>query len=430
MPLVSVIIPVYNVKQYLEECINSVRNQTLKNIEILCIDDGSTDGSDKILDYYAEEDDRIRVIHKENEGYGKAINCGFLIAAGKYIGIVESDDFILPDMFEALYKEAEADQLDFVKSAYYRIWNGEYKIYIRDDHMDSYYNRIIDDHSRMEAFDFSSYNWTGLYKREFLEKNNILHNETPGASYQDFGFWLQVMCMFQKAKWIDRGFYMYRQDNPESSVKSRAKMMAVLDECRYVSDILLSRSMIREWRCCNYFRMSKHKATFFRLDNSLRREYAYIIQKDYLELKDEIDYTDALIPTKKDDLDWIQRMSDNPERISKELIDIGNTLKQKLDQKEGIIIYGTGKRAISTFTKLQNTGYQSKIRYFVVTNRNKNSHFLGYPVKSINETAFFESRDVVMVAVKENSRAYFEILKELEHRNCNDYINTEYINCL
>ena len=223
---------------------------------------------------------------------------------------------------------------------------------------------------------------------------------------------------------------MYRQDNPESSVKSRAKMMAVLDECRYVSDILLSRSMIREWRCCNYFRMSKHKATFFRLDNSLRREYAYIIQKDYLELKDEIDYTDALIPTKKDDLDWIQRMSDNPERISKELIDIGNTLKQKLDQKEGIIIYGTGKRAISTFTKLQNTGYQSKIRYFVVTNRNKNSHFLGYPVKSINETAFFESRDVVMVAVKENSRAYFEILKELEHRNCNDYINTEYINCL
>ena len=107
MPKVSIVIPTYNVEQYLKECLDSVINQTLKDIEIICVDDGSTDNSGKILDEYAAKDSRIKVIHKENGGYGKAMNVGIDNATGEYIGIVEPDDYIEFDMYETLYINAK-----------------------------------------------------------------------------------------------------------------------------------------------------------------------------------------------------------------------------------------------------------------------------------------------------------------------------------
>ena len=115
MPKVSVIIPVYNVENYLRQCLDSVVNQTLSDIEIICVDDGSTDNSGKILDEYATKDSRIKVIHKENGGYGKAMNVGLDNAIGEYIGIVEPDDYIALDMYETLYNIAKEKDLDFSK---------------------------------------------------------------------------------------------------------------------------------------------------------------------------------------------------------------------------------------------------------------------------------------------------------------------------
>ena len=100
MPKVSIIVPTYNVEQYLREAMDSIINQTLKDIEIICIDDGSTDNSGKILDEYASKDSRVKVIHKKNGGYGKAMNVGLDNATGEYVGIVEPDDYIEPDMYE------------------------------------------------------------------------------------------------------------------------------------------------------------------------------------------------------------------------------------------------------------------------------------------------------------------------------------------
>ena len=93
-PLISIIIPVYNVEQYLDECMKSLINQTLKDIEIICINDGSTDNSLEILKGYAEKDDRIKIIDKENGGYGIAMNMGLKAATGEYIGILEPDDYV------------------------------------------------------------------------------------------------------------------------------------------------------------------------------------------------------------------------------------------------------------------------------------------------------------------------------------------------
>ena len=115
---VSVVIPIYNVEKYLRQCLDSVVNQTLKEIEIICVNDGSTDSSPAIINEYAAKDPRIVVIDKANSGYGHSMNCGFDLARGEYIGIVESDDYADPDMFEKLYECAAADGLDVVKSGF------------------------------------------------------------------------------------------------------------------------------------------------------------------------------------------------------------------------------------------------------------------------------------------------------------------------
>ena len=96
MAKVSIVVPVYNVERYLEECLNSIKIQTLKDIEIICVDDGSTDLSAQILDNYAKKDNRFHVIHKQNEGYGRTMNIGISKATAPYVGIVESDDIIEP----------------------------------------------------------------------------------------------------------------------------------------------------------------------------------------------------------------------------------------------------------------------------------------------------------------------------------------------
>ena len=113
---VSIIIPTYNVEEYLEECLDSVCRQTLKDIEILCVNDGSTDGSLEIIKRYAAKDERIVVLDGPNGGYGKAMNRGLDAATGEYIGIVEPDDFIALTMYEDLAKLADENALDFVKA--------------------------------------------------------------------------------------------------------------------------------------------------------------------------------------------------------------------------------------------------------------------------------------------------------------------------
>ena len=120
MAKVSIIIPTYNVEAYLVECMESVVRQTLKDVEIICINDGSTDGSLKILQSYAKKDERIVIVDKENGGYGMAMNIGIERATGEYIGIVEPDDFVPLSMYEDLYEIASKNQLDFVKADFYR----------------------------------------------------------------------------------------------------------------------------------------------------------------------------------------------------------------------------------------------------------------------------------------------------------------------
>ena len=119
MPKVSVIVPIYGVENYLRECVDSILNQTLKDIEIILIDDGGKDNCPQIIDEYAQKDERIVAIHKPNGGYGQTCNVGLERATGEYVAIVEPDDYIDSKMYEDLYNIATKYNSDIVKSCFY-----------------------------------------------------------------------------------------------------------------------------------------------------------------------------------------------------------------------------------------------------------------------------------------------------------------------
>ena len=110
--LISVIVPVYNVRKYIEKCIYSIINQTYKNLEIIIIDDGSTDGSETLCDKFKDKDQRVIVLHQKNSGQSRARNKGLEIASGEYIGFVDADDWIDNDFFEKLIEKSEKEDLD------------------------------------------------------------------------------------------------------------------------------------------------------------------------------------------------------------------------------------------------------------------------------------------------------------------------------
>jgi len=274
MPKVSIVIPVFNVELYLRECLDSVVNQTLTDIEIICVNDGSTDNSLSILMEYAENDERIKVINKKNTGYGHTMNVGIDEATGEYIGIVESDDYVKKNMYENLYEAATTYNLDFVK-ADYEIFVGDGKQrkfkYVSLSKDKSNYNKVLNPWDNVRVFTFYKENWSGIYNRNFINKNNIRHNETPGASFQDNGFWFQVFCHARRIMFIDKPFYQLRRDNPNSSVFSREKVFCVFEEYNFIKNFLESNPAIKK-RFIYIYSRQKYMSCMFHY-NRIAEEY-------------------------------------------------------------------------------------------------------------------------------------------------------------
>lgn len=227
-PSVSVLTPVYNVERFLPECLDSLKRQTLKDIEFICVNDGSTDGSLGILRSYAKGDFRFRIIDKPNSGYGASMNRGLEAARGEYIGIVESDDFADPDMFKKLFRFAQKHDCDLVKSNYYEHNDaGDTKVKLYDSYS---YRKVFDPRNMPEIMRSVPTIWAGLYRKKMLDDNGIRFNETPGASFQDTSFVQKVWMSARRVAVLKRSFLHYRVDNSGSSVKSSAKIFEVCGE--------------------------------------------------------------------------------------------------------------------------------------------------------------------------------------------------------
>lgn len=240
-PLISVIMPSYNVRRYIRTCIESVLAQTFSDMEILMIDAGSEDGTLDILQEYADQDDRIRLIHSDRKSYGYQVNMGIRMARGEYIGIVETDDFIEPDMFRALYECAGQSGVDYVRGRgrfYREIAEGmaaerPIRCPVQDENM---FGTVLDPREHPELVYSDRFLWLGLYRADFAKTLRL--NETPGAAYQDIGFMLQVHSNAGKAVYLNREVYHYRLDNAGASAYDERALRFLVQECIYKETFL------------------------------------------------------------------------------------------------------------------------------------------------------------------------------------------------
>ena len=322
-PSISVILPSLNVSQYIKECITSVINQTLKNIEIICVDAGSTDGTLEIIREFEKKDNRIKVIISDKKSYGYQMNLGIDAALGKYIGIVETDDYVDTNMYKTLFDLAEKYKLDFIKSDFYRFVydkSGKIELFLNKLGNDkSYYNRVLNPKINKKCFSFIMNTWSGIYNKDFLKKYNIKHNETPGASFQDTDFWFQTFSFAERAYFLDQPFYMNRRDNPNSSVYSKSKIFAFCDEYNYIYSILekhpeLKKEMLPVFQ---YYRYKHYMSSINRSSDDMKFEFIKKFSEDYIYSKnigelDESLFTDGAKKT-------VHAIMNNPELYYQQL---------------------------------------------------------------------------------------------------------------
>lgn len=224
-PLVSVIVPIYNAERFLDQALDSIEAQTLNNIEILCINDGSTDGSLAIIQEHAENDERIRIIDKPNGGYGSGCNRGIREAKGTWIAIVEPDDWIDPGMYKDMTDFAGkfSEVIDIVKTPFYSIWLPDTP---QQQHLNCSYNLLVkptrqpftvDDPGFVEILGHHPSIWSALYRKDFLLENDIWFPEYPGAGWADNPFLIETYIKAKNIVYLPKPYYNYREDTPEQA---------------------------------------------------------------------------------------------------------------------------------------------------------------------------------------------------------------------
>ncbi len=249
MPELTVIMPSLNVSVYIEECIQSAIGQSMKDIEIICVDAGSTDGTIEILQKYALKDTRIRIIHSDVKSYGHQVNMGIKAAHGKYIAILETDDYIADNMYENLVRIMDKYRLDIIKADYDCFWTQKNGIRIFErvksfsGKRKEWYNKVVSAEALPEIHRFDISVWKGAYRRAFLINNDIFFNETLGAAYQDICFHHISMAYVQRMMYIPESYYRYRRDNENSSsnctkgLKYLAQEYEILFQKQYINDM-------------------------------------------------------------------------------------------------------------------------------------------------------------------------------------------------
>lgn len=252
-PKVSVVVPVYNVERYLAECVDSILRQTLKDIEVILVDDGSPDGCGRMIDDYARRDARVVPVHQPNRGYGAAVNRGIAMARGAYVGIVESDDWIEPDMYEKLYASALANDTDVTKGGFfvYRSAAADPRerdvVFRNTDEVDLWRAPEgafrITDWPALLAFHPSI--WSSIYRADFIKAIGI--PETAGASYQDFPFIMQVLTRARRISVVKQCFVHWRNDPQQgNSTSAGGRKLLVMPQSTLAARKIIEESGLYE----------------------------------------------------------------------------------------------------------------------------------------------------------------------------------------
>ena len=356
-PKVSVIMPSLNVVKYIRQAVESVQHQTLRDIEILCVDAGSTDGTREILDELAKGDQRIHVLISDVRSYGHQVNMGLNAAHGEYIGIVETDDWVLPEMYEEQYAVAKAQHVDFLRADRY-IFKGEgwtsaeheYLYMINSPKNHKLYGRAFHPDSQSVSLYWGPNVTSGIFRRAFLEQHDIRLNESPGAAFQDNGLFLQTMIYAQSVLVMPRAYYMVRRDRAESSVFDRKNVHALRGEYAFMQPFVAAcgkRAVVE------FFYWSKCANNFWRLTHiepAYQREFLDEMIKDFQQ-----DIESGALPREflgRGIFLRMQKVAADPEKYYRETVLPQMAFEQQLVPFNDVIVYGRSGAATSLIRSL------------------------------------------------------------------------------
>ena len=388
---ISIIIPVYNVEEYLEECLDSVLAQTFKNYEVICIDDASTDSSLDVLKKYETKFEHYRIIEKkENEGLSAARNTGIVEAVGKYILFVDSDDMIVPHTCEKLYGIAEANSTDIVYFDYdYLYMDGTQgkakkapeplKEVVSGEELFCYMqeNRVV----KFES-------WRQLYKKDIFEKYNISFRN--GILHED------SLCSFfcilnaEKVMSIDESLYLYRQ-RPGS-------IMGTFDQKRVESVFVILCEISKYWLSRTFSeRVNKNISSFF-----------HDMYETYIYYKDSQKIHDFGILGSEEEKHLLRSIT-----WTTQYLIVTDDQIDKLRNQENIIIYGAGRAAYNLYKFLSDKGIY--VKDIVVTDTERNPKYLcGKEVKCVDQ--YDDRKDETTVLIGVTSKYASEIAESLKER--------------
>ncbi|MBQ9245015.1 glycosyltransferase [bacterium] len=293
MPKVSIIIPFYNVEDYIEECLRSVLSQTLKDIEIILINDASTDKTKSIVDSYAKNDNRIKILEVDTRhGQGYARNRGIEIATGEYIGFVDSDDFVEKNMFETLYNKAKETDSDITMCQVkeYDDMNAKYSTsdYYALTILEKFQDNIFSaDDTKEQLLDINVALWNKIYKREYLLNTGEKFPE--GYIYEDLPFFFGTYLPAKRINIVWKSLYSYRTNRKNSTMQQfnnkildRSPMVALtyekLKKLPYFEEI---KKEVQAWIINDLF----HRYTL--LKENFHREFFFLMKKTFQNLEIE-----------------------------------------------------------------------------------------------------------------------------------------------
>lgn len=307
-PKVSIVIPSLNSKPYIQRCIQSVLRQTLKDIELICVDANSTDGTLEYLKSLEQRDSRLRVIVSNIKSYGYQMNLGIEAMRGEYLGIVESDDYIKPNMYERLYEVAKEQDCEvlkcdlesfWTKNNFETIFNYEAICYDKTLYGKLHNKKEYESAGALQEISIAlvkktwNMNQPGLYSANFLKKFALKFNESAGASYQDLSFWFMMQVLAQKIYFLNEAYYYYRRDNENSSVHNKAKVYCICEEYEFMRKFLdkYPDSKAVFLGVLAYLRYGSYFWNLNRIDEEYKLEFLYRFQSDFLKIieKNELD---------------------------------------------------------------------------------------------------------------------------------------------
>ncbi|WP_049945090.1 glycosyltransferase [Butyrivibrio sp. AC2005] len=426
-PLITVIMPSYNVSNYIEECLLSVIGQTLHEIEILCIDAGSTDGTREIIKKYEKIDNRIKLIDSEKKSVGYQENIGIASAKGEYIGFVETDDYICEDMYEKLYKHAKALDVEFVKCDYFEFVTTDYGKCCFGHRISKSIGagEIINPSVSPEKRVVDSTMWNGIYNTAFLRRKNIKLNETPGAAYQDIGFVLQVYLNSERASYINESLYFYRKDSENASVINPHGLLMIYRELQYCKEYLKNYVSEDSWWWIVYYERLLGGSVSSRiiryLDNDdgkcdelystlelVRDEYIEGIERGFISAT----YTSLnnvfIANLLKDSIEIYLRYYDRIRIGKKNYI---KDLVEKVINSENTIIFGAGNWGKLLYLLLKKNDADSKVTMYLDNDEKKwGRELFDKPIYSLESKKNESRKSLIIIA---NGPSRFCIYRQL-----------------